>query len=259
MPDVEEKLTVRIHDPDGTLCVLYSGHLRQDPDLLEKITERMKARYPQLTDADSTVPGYVFYCRHYTWYNRYNQSGDGAPKDVHPSQLTTSTCPRISQRLPELSKEAREKIEEYQNIIQDLEPLIEEVVRLLKQQLPTEYEIQAAYGKVLPLHGLPPGMVFTSLVVNVAVATDGHRDSMDMDICVLAAIGDWEGGEIVFYELGVVIDLKPGDICWFRSTDITHFNLHFKGLRASFVLTNDGAGRRWVENKNGWQPTGHVH
>jgi hypothetical protein len=44
--------------------------------------------------------------------------------------------------------------------------------------------------------------------------------------------------------LGLVIKLKPGDI--------THFNLHFSGLRGSIVLHSDVTGDKWVEDFNGW-------
>jgi hypothetical protein len=75
---------------------------------------------------------------------------------------------------------------------------------------------------------------------------------MDKRICVVMPFGDWEGGELCLYELGLVIKLKPGDIVIFPSCDITHFNLHFTGLRGSLVLHSDKQGDSWVQDFNGW-------
>lgn len=76
---------------------------------------------------------------------------------------------------------------------------------------------------------------------------------MDKRICIIVPFGVWEGGEICLYELGLVINLKAGDILIFRSCEVTHFNLHFSGLRGSMVLHSDRQGDNWVENYNGWR------
>jgi hypothetical protein len=65
--------------------------------------------------------------------------------------------------------------------------------------------------------------------------------------------GNWEGGEICLHELGLVIALRPGDILVFPSRNITHFNLHYTGVRGSMVLHSDRQGDNWVENCNGWE------
>jgi hypothetical protein len=46
--------------------------------------------------------------------------------------------------------------------------------------------------------------------------------------------------------------LGNGDMALFPSGRTTHFNLHYKGTRASLVLHSDGAGRKWAENRNHW-------
>jgi hypothetical protein len=35
---------------------------------------------------------------------------------------------------------------------------------------------------------------------------------------------------------------------------MTHFNLHFEGVRASLVLHSDKYGDQWVRDRNGWLP-----
>ena len=75
---------------------------------------------------------------------------------------------------------------------------------------------------------------------------------MDKRICIVIPFGEWQGGEICIYELGLVIKLKAGDILVFPSWRFTHFNLHFCGLRGSLVLHSDKKGDGWVQDYNGW-------
>jgi hypothetical protein len=65
--------------------------------------------------------------------------------------------------------------------------------------------------------------------------------------------GDWEGGELCFVEQGLVVKLHSCDFVAFPSHTNTHFNLHYKGLRGSFVLHSDRQGENWVKDFNGWQ------
>ena len=60
------------------------------------------------------------------------------------------------------------------------------------------------------------------------------------------------GGDLCFYELGLALGLKSLDAVFFTSSALTHFNLHFKGIRGSLVFHTDTAAASWVENFNGW-------
>lgn len=62
-----------------------------------------------------------------------------------------------------------------------------------------------------------------------------------------------EGGELAIYELGIVFGLRSFDAIFFRSKYLTHFNLHFRGIRGSLVFHSDGHGKKWVHNRNGWE------
>ena len=82
-----------------------------------------------------------------------------------------------------------------------------------------------------------------------------HRDWDDTDICSVMVVSDCLGGALVIVELGLVIDLQNGDQILFKSSELTHFNLHFEGLRSSFVFHTDRAADAWIadENpRNGW-------
>lgn len=105
---------------------------------------------------------------------------------------------------------------------------------------------------MLPANANAPAYPFGGLVINFNVCTDGHRDVMDDRLCVVIPLGDFEGGELVIYEASLVFDARPGEAIIFRSTELTHFNLHYRGVRASLVLHSDKHGKDWVENRNEW-------
>lgn len=105
---------------------------------------------------------------------------------------------------------------------------------------------------------LPPGALheiglepFTGYVANLNVCTNGHTDPEDAeDICVLLMASECSGGELVLYELGLVIELRGGDVVEFRSKNLTHFNLHYQGRRLTFVLHSDRANGGWEDTCN---------
>jgi predicted 2-oxoglutarate/Fe(II)-dependent dioxygenase YbiX len=72
-------------------------------------------------------------------------------------------------------------------------------------------------------------------------------------MCAILVIGDHEGGELVLEEPGIVIDAKEGDLIIFPSGRISHFNMHYKGFRASMVLHTDKALEAWARDRNGWK------
>lgn len=83
--------------------------------------------------------------------------------------------------------------------------------------------------------------------------TCGHRDGFDCDSCILSPYGRVKsGGELVCEETGLVFRLNPGDIFIFRSRTITHYNLHYVGIRASVVIQTDRYGKSWVSSRNGY-------
>lgn len=105
----------------------------------------------------------------------------------------------------------------------------------------------------LPGNERPLVAPFSNLVVNLNVATKAHRDPMDKQFCLVIPIGEFEGGDLCLYEPGLTLRLSNGDLVVFQSADTTHFNCHFKGHRASFVLSTDKHMDNWIGGrKNGW-------
>ena len=126
----------------------------------------------------------------------------------------------------------------------------------LKKHLPDEIVDIEAYLSALPDRDsvVKP---WTNLVVNFNVVTKAHRDCGDKGLCGIFVIGDFKGGELCLYEPGIVLPLQSGDFVVFNSTKITHFNLHCKGWRVSFVLQSDKNLDRWIIRKNGLEE--HIH
>ncbi|KAJ3838575.1 hypothetical protein F5878DRAFT_537242, partial [Lentinula raphanica] len=105
---------------------------------------------------------------------------------------------------------------------------------------------------IVPLYDAIPGQPFRSLIINLNNATQAHKDEGDNKGCISLVIGDFEGGELCLFEPRLVLEMKNGDFVVFPSNLYTHFNLHFKGLRASLVLHSDKEGESFKQDGNGW-------
>ena len=79
-----------------------------------------------------------------------------------------------------------------------------------------------------------------------------HKDEGDDTICAVIPFGEWTDGRLVLHELGMVLDLTMGDVVFFPSCYVTHFNMGFSGVRCSLVLFSDKHGKDWVHFRNGW-------
>ncbi|KAJ7267352.1 hypothetical protein C8J57DRAFT_1067884 [Mycena rebaudengoi] len=204
----------------------------------------------------SARPGYRYLACHFSWYNRYAEKGHNAPKHVHPNYVKKKNVKRAnhSQRVPLRSADMRKRPEETE-ILAELIKLITIVVEFhIKKLLPDEYEDIKVFVSQLPLNERSHAHPFGGFVINISVATRGHRDAGDKLFCVVIPFGSWRGGELCLYEPGFVFRLRPWDIIIFPSCDITHFNLDFEGTRLSLVLHSDKHGDHWIVDGNGWFP-----
>jgi hypothetical protein len=77
-------------------------------------------------------------------------------------------------------------------------------------------------------------------------------DGSDKAICVVIPFGEFEDGQIVLWELGIVVEMLEGIVLGFPSFDVTHLNLHFRGVRGSIVLQEDKEVDSWIKDRNGW-------
>lgn len=122
-----------------------------------------------------------------------------------------------------------------------------------KTHLPEQYEVLEINAEIIPGGNRTPVHPFLGFVININVATKAHRDATDFQGCLVMVISkNLVGGDLVLVEPGIVIPLNNGDFIIFPSCDITHFNLHYKGWRASFVFQTDKRIQTWACGFNGW-------
>jgi hypothetical protein len=80
--------------------------------------------------------------------------------------------------------------------------------------------------------------IFPTIAINFNAASNYHWDGNDEPngLCFLVALGDFEGGELCFPQLEIVVKLKPGQVVAFPSYLLLHGNLTItKGIRFSIV------------------------
>lgn len=91
----------------------------------------------------------------------------------------------------------------------------------------------------VPLFDTSAAYPFTGFVFNLNSRSQGHLDGKDWSICIVIPIGEFDRGELVLEELGLVLCLNSGDCIAFRSQLITHYNLDFIGRRVSIACQTD--------------------
>ncbi|RHZ48353.1 hypothetical protein Glove_552g1 [Diversispora epigaea] len=80
--------------------------------------------------------------------------------------------------------------------------------------------------------------VFPMIAVNFNTISDYHWDEHDNPncLCILIALGNFDGGELCFPQLKIIIPLRPNQIVAFSSRLLLHGNLPVKrGIRHSIV------------------------
>lgn len=196
--------------------------------------------------------------------------GKDAPDGAHPDDVHRDHRGRVNfeQRNAHRSKDMK-NVEEYSILVEaytDFFELLRVAVRLvylfcdwffmlshqLKEYLPEDYDELSIYVEQLPLDAASPCYPFAGFVINLSACTWAHRDKGDKRLCLVVPFGEYQGGELCLYETGFCFDLKPGDVLIFPSCDLTHFNLHFQGLRGTLVLHSDRQGDSWVRDFHGW-------
>ena len=123
---------------------------------------------------------------------------------------------------------------------------------LLHKHLPDQHKVFTIFCEILPLNERPATYPFPGCVINIQVATVAHWDGSDKTLCLVIPFGKFEEGQIVLWELGIVIEMMEGIILGFPSSQVMHFNLHFKGFRGSIVLHADKEVDSWIKDRNGW-------
>eukprot|EP01117_Protostelium_nocturnum_P007784 TRINITY_DN2785_c0_g1_i2.p1 TRINITY_DN2785_c0_g1~~TRINITY_DN2785_c0_g1_i2.p1 ORF type:complete len:167 (+),score=32.60 TRINITY_DN2785_c0_g1_i2:286-786(+) len=80
--------------------------------------------------------------------------------------------------------------------------------------------------------------VFPGFAINESVSTKCHRDFGDYPdgLCAVISFGEFTGGDLCFLEPQMIFPFPAGQIIFFRSVLLNHWNLDFVGQRHSLVF-----------------------
>ncbi|KAK1235445.1 hypothetical protein PQX77_001329 [Marasmius sp. AFHP31] len=242
-----------IRDRNGETIALIGYTIPRE--LITELLAIIQGLFPELQPTDSSLhPTQKFKCSHLTLYNRYHTKGDDAPNDAAPWDLQKEgkrPC-NIKQFTPRFATEFYEQETRGTRLLNAMRPALTFLASVVKARFPKENGELIAFISGLPLDAASPVHPFGGVAVNINAATIVHLDPMDLNLCLVLAIHDCTGGELVLEGPGIVIKLKSGDFTIFPSKRYSHYNLDFKGLRVSFAFSTDQAAKQWIEDNNGW-------
>lgn len=120
-------------------------------------------------------------------------------------------------------------------------PFLQTLNKGFKELLPWRWSNQRAAADKLDPRYLVPETVFTTLTVNKTFRTAAHRDAGDLDaglsnLLVLSNGGNFTGGYLIFPEVRVAVNVRPGDLLLVNNHEIIHGN-------TPIVLGDDKAER----------------
>jgi hypothetical protein len=129
-----------------------------------------------------------------------------------------------------------EHLECVNKLLYNLVPLSNSVNQFLEKYYLSLYEklSKLKWGPFAPR----PFGVFPMIAINYNTISDYHWDKHDdpNSLCCLVVLGDFEGGELCFPQLKIIIPLRPGQILLFPSRLLLHGNFVVtKGIRHSVV------------------------
>ena len=120
-------------------------------------------------------------------------------------------------------------------------PFLQTLSRGFKELLPWRYGNQIAAANKIDSRFLVPGTPFTTVTVNKTFRTACHRDAGDFadglsNLLVLSNNGNYSGGYLVFPEVRIAVNVRPGDLLLVNNHEIIHGN-------TPIVLNDDQAER----------------
>jgi hypothetical protein len=141
---------------------------------------------------------------------------------------------------PFISKDTKECWETAEKFFDDNQKLWQCMSNLLGEVAPATYKRCLRFplpGALKRFCGAWPGCVINIGKDGNPVQTKPHRDVKEgkNGYSCLIVCGDYEGGELILYELGVIIQLRPGDMLLFPDGLIHHANRPVIGTRYSLV------------------------
>ncbi|TFY59839.1 hypothetical protein EVG20_g7638 [Dentipellis fragilis] len=221
MGDLENRLSasvpghVRINNSDDSLmafvCTSLPEYLRNC--LASSLKQCVGDAAFKDVESRGDCQNFSFSEYHFSWYNRHATKGINAPAGISPVNLSVKGARRTnhSQMLPYLSAD----MEKHDDVFKDLRDMFQDVIRhveaKLKECLPEEYKLMMVDAEFLPGNAQLFVRPFLGWVVNINIVAEAHRDGKDRHYCLVMPLGDFEGGALVLYEQGLVLELRNGD------------------------------------------------
>lgn len=120
-------------------------------------------------------------------------------------------------------------------------PFLQSLNRGFRELLPQRWAAQRAAADKIDPAFLVPETVFTTITVNKTFRTAAHRDAGDFsdglsNLLVLSNNGNYSGGYLVFPEIRVAVNVRPGDLLLVNNHEVIHGN-------TPIVLNDDDAER----------------
>jgi hypothetical protein len=108
-------------------------------------------------------------------------------------------------------------------------PFLQSLARGFKELLPWRYNNQMEAAKKIDSRYLVPETPFTTITVNKTFRTAAHRDAGDLDsglsnLLVLSNNGNYTGGYLVFPQVRVAVNVRPGDLLLVNNHEVIHGN-----------------------------------
>lgn len=108
-------------------------------------------------------------------------------------------------------------------------PFLQSLNRGFKELLPWRWNNQKGAADKIDQKFLVPDTVFSTITVNKTFRTACHRDAGDFteglsNLLVLSNNGKYKGGYLVFPEVRVAINVRPGDLLLVNNHEIIHGN-----------------------------------
>ena len=122
------------------------------------------------------------------------------------------------------------------NLLHNLQPLSNSVNKFVKEYYEHYYMklSKLTWGPFAPRSF----GIFPMIAINFNVISNYHWDEQDEpnSLCLLVALGDFEGGELCFPQIQIVVKLRPGQVLAFPSRLLLHGNFKVtRGIRYSVV------------------------
>lgn len=108
-------------------------------------------------------------------------------------------------------------------------PFLQSLNRGFQELLPKRWKAQKAAVDRIDPKFIVPGTVFSTITVNKTFRTACHRDAGDFsdglsNLLVLSNNGNYSGGYLVFPEVRVAVNVRPGDLLLVNNHEIIHGN-----------------------------------